>query len=121
MARQLFKQVLAMPVYLCLSQVGYTAEHALKTNPFARSVEVQEEVNAAASQTAAQKDSIPFVLRGTMMAGPQSLANISGVIVPLGEVINGYRLVGVHEREVVLLKDNDRRVLTVDGDTEGDR
>ena len=85
MARQLFKQVLAMPVFMCLSQVGYTAEHALKTNPFSRSVEVQEQVHAAASRTAAQKDSIPFVLRGTMMAGPQSLANISGVVVSLGD------------------------------------
>lgn len=121
MARQFFKQALAMPVFLCLSQVGYTAEHGLKTNPFARSAEVQERVHAPAAQTAAQKDSVPFVLRGTMMAGQQSLANISGVIVPLGEVINGYRLVGVHEREVVLLKDNDRRILTVDGDTEGNR
>lgn len=110
-----------MLVFMCLSQAGYSAEHELKTNPFARSVGVQKQAHALASQPAAQDVSVPFVLRGTMVAGQQSLANISGVIVPLGEEINGYKLVSVQEREVVLRKDNDRKVLTVDVDTEGGR
>ena len=119
MARRSSKQTLSMLIFMCLSQAGYSAEHELKTNPFARSVEVQEQAYSPASQPAAQDVSVPFVLRGTMVAGQQSLANISGVIVPLGDEINGYKLVGVQEREVVLLKDADRRVLTVDGDTGG--
>ena len=63
---------------------------------------------------------MPFVLRGTMVAGQRSLANISGVVVSLDEEINGYRLVDVRQREVVLQRHDDRRVLTVDQETEGD-
>ena len=62
---------------------------------------------------------MPFVLRGTMVAGQQSLANISGVIVSLGEEINGYKLVAIHQREVVLMRGDERRILSVDNKDEG--
>jgi hypothetical protein len=54
-----------------------------------------------------------------MVAGQQSLANISGEIVSLGDEINGYKLVGIQQREIVLLKNNERRVLSVDDAKEG--
>ena len=118
MARRFLKPGLAMVVCLCLSPASHAAEHELKTNPFARSVEVQAQ--APASPAVAEALSVPFVLRGTMVAGQRSLANISGVVVSLGEEINGYKLVDVRQREVVLQRQDDRRVLTVDQETEGD-
>ena len=117
MARRFMNQRLAMLVFVCLSQACYAGEHALKTNPFVKPVEIQNQ--AYALTPSIQEASVPFVLRGTMVAGQQSLANISGVIVSLGEEINGYKLVGIQQREVVLLKDTDRRVLTVDDEREG--
>ena len=118
MARRLLKPELAILVCMCLPQASHSAGHELKTNPFARSVEVQAQVSA--SPAVAEELSVPFVLRGTMVAGQQSLANISGVVVSLGEEINGYKLVDVQQREVVLQRHDDRRVLTVDQETEDD-
>ena len=117
MVERFLKQVLSMLIFMCVLHAGHAAEHALKANPFVRPVDVQDQ--ARPSEPVVQEPPVPFVLRGTMVAGQQSLANISGVIVPLGEEINGYRLVGVQEREIILLKGNDRRILSVDVDKEG--
>jgi hypothetical protein len=54
-----------------------------------------------------------------VVAGQQSLANISGVVVSLGEEINGFKLVSIKQREAILLRNNDRRVLSVDDGIEG--
>ena len=118
MAKLSAKLLLAMVVVLCLTQVSHAEQsvHALKINPFARPLESQ--ASQAQPVSYEQTDSVPFVLRGTMMAGQQSLANISGVIVSLGGEINGYKLVAIHQREVVLLRDNERRILSVDDKNE---
>jgi hypothetical protein len=114
MARRLTARKLAVVITLCLTQVCYAGQsvHALKINPFARPVDSQ--ASPAQSVLSGEVASVPFVLRGTMVAGQQSQANISGVIVSLGGEINGYRLVAVHQREVVLLRDDERRILSVD-------
>jgi hypothetical protein len=119
MARLLVKKKLAMVVALNLARACYAAEdeHTLKTNPFERPLNSQE--NSAQSIKSEREEALPFVLRGTMVAGKQSLADISGLIVPLGNEVNGYRLVAVHQREVILLKNDERRILSVDGTNEG--
>ena len=121
MARLLAKRRCAMAIVMCLAQVCHADQNVpdLKINPFARPVDNQ--VNPADSAASGQAAQVPFVLRGTMVAGQQSLANISGVIVSLGEKINGYRLVAIHQREVELLKDDERRILSVDDNTENTR
>ena len=110
-----------MAIVMCLAQVCHADQNVpdLKINPFARPVDNQ--VNPTESAASGQAAQVPFVLRGTMVAGQQSLANISGVIVSLGEKINGYRLVAIHQREVELLKDDERRILSVDDNTENTR
>jgi hypothetical protein len=45
-------------------------------------------------------------LHGVMMAGPDSIANVEGSMVRIGESIQGYRLVAVHERAAVFEKDS---------------
>ena len=121
MARLLAKRRLAIVIVMCLAQVCHAGQSVpgLKINPFARPFDNQ--VSPADSAASGQAAQVPFVLRGTMLAGQHSLANISGVIVSLGEKINGYRLVAIHQREVELLKDDERRILSVDDDTEGNR
>ena len=114
MARLLATRKLAVVITICLTQVCYAGQsvHALKINPFARPVDSQ--ASPPQSIPSGEVASVPFVLRGTMVAGQQSLANISGVIVSLGGEINGYKLVAIHQREVVLLRDDERRILSVD-------
>jgi hypothetical protein len=112
-------KLLAPIVVLTLTQVGHAGQggYALKINPFVRPLET----HASRTQPAAseKESAVPFVLRGTMVAGKRSLANISGVIVSLGKDINGYTLAVVHQREVVLVKGDERRILSVDGEDEG--
>ncbi len=52
-------------------------------------------------------------LRATMVAGQASMANVDGVLVILGEQLDGFTLVDVRERSAVFEKDSVRRVLTI--------
>lgn len=53
------------------------------------------------------------VLRATLVAGDDSLANLGGTILKLGEETHGYRLVEVRDREAVFEKGGSRLVLTL--------
>lgn len=121
MARLTVKQRLAIVSIMCITTVSYAgeSEQVLKTNPFARPADSQKRFDALDGTE--QLSSVPLVLRGTVVAGQQSLANISGVVVSLGEEINGYKLVAIQQREAILLKNGDRRVLSVDDKKEGGR
>ncbi len=50
-------------------------------------------------------------LRGVLLAGPDSLVNIDGEVLALGEEIRGYRLVEVGERSAVLAREGVRVVI----------
>lgn len=52
-------------------------------------------------------------LHGVMLAGPDSIANVEGVMVRIGESIQGYRLVAVHERAVVFEKNSTTFTLAI--------
>ena len=111
----------AMVLIMCATAVSYAggSTYVLKTNPFVRAVDNQKQLDV--SESAEQSGAMPLVLRGTVVAGQRSLANISGVVVSLGGEINGYKLVAIQQRQAVLLKNNDRRVLLVDDEKEGGR
>ena len=47
-------------------------------------------------------------LLAVMAAGPDSIANVDGVMVRIGDEVNGYRLVEVHERYAVFEKNKTR-------------
>ena len=48
-----------------------------------------------------------------MVAGQASMANVDGVLVTLGEQLDGFTLVEVRERSAVFERDTVRRVLTI--------
>ena len=87
----------------------------LKTNPFERPL-IKESV--ADPQSTAEAPSTAMALRGTMAAGRYSLADISGEILAIGQQVNGYTLVAVHEHHVVLQKDAIKTTLSIDKDVE---
>lgn len=80
----------------------------LHINPF-----LQPRTVASTSKTAQSDDGVSMQLRGIMLAGEHSLANIGGKIVGVGDEINGYRLIAVNERGVVLDRDGTRKELGV--------
>lgn len=69
-------------------------------NPFARPVPGSESKLAPSSEM----DAPPFELRATLTAGLDSLVNIGGEIVALGDVFNGYRLIAVGEGNAVFAR-----------------
>ncbi len=82
---------------------GYAAQ--LLHDPFAPPdfEPQQEDVKNNAEQAVKREDWRPE-LRATMRAGRQSMANIDGRIVRIGEEIDGFRLVKVHERDAFFVK-----------------
>ena len=57
-------------------------------------------------------------LFSTLRAGIRSMANVSGRILKIGEKIEGYKLIEVNERSVILIKNQQRTRLTLDGTDE---
>ncbi|MEC5217189.1 hypothetical protein RCH09_002146 [Actimicrobium sp. GrIS 1.19] len=53
-------------------------------------------------------------LRAVMLDRDQSLVNIGGKILAVGESVNGYTLVTVRERSAILIKDGIRITLMLD-------
>ena len=51
-------------------------------------------------------------LRATLVGGAQSMANLGGTILNIGDEAHGYRLIEVGEGEAVFSKGNGRVVLT---------
>ena len=105
----LFASVLVSLATVCGAEGSQTT---LQTNPFERPpvVELQENMGMNNSHSA----SPTLQLRATMQAGPRSLADISGTIIGIGQKIDGYQLISVGERNVVLSKNGISKTLSVD-------
>ena len=87
----------------------------LHKNPFAHPLaESSQPVVGAAD--AAPEATAPLELRGTMLAGAGSLANIGGLILGIGQEVDGYRIVSIDERQVVIEKNGEQRTLTLDNE-----
>lgn len=78
-------------------------------NPFERPVELQARATGGEAPTLMAKGALE--LRGVLLAGSESQANISGRIMALGEELDGYRLVSVSSEEVELRRDGEKIVL----------
>jgi len=62
-----------------------------------------------------------FVLRGTLVAGKSSMANVSGKIIYVGESVDGYRLLSIEEGKVVLVKNNKNITLRMEDKPVGEQ
>ena len=59
-------------------------------------------------------------LNAVLAAGSDSIANVDGVMVRIGESVQGYRLVAVNDRSAVFEKNNARVTLTLRAGPKGD-
>jgi hypothetical protein len=76
---------------------------------------------ASVSEAGVAKPSVQQVwapkLTATLRAGKNSMANVDGKIIKLGETINDYKLIAVYERSAVFVKNKQRTQLTIDNKT----
>ena len=79
------------------------AEHLVRDN---RSPSLDRENNRA------------WLLKGIMLAGDASQADIDGQLIAIGETVRGYTLVDIETRKVVLQKEGVTKVVSLD-DQEG--
>jgi hypothetical protein len=105
----LFAGVLASLATMCRAEDTWTV---LQTNPFERPAVAEKQENMAANSS--PPVALTLQLRATMQAGSSSLANISGLILGIGQEIEGHQLVSVGERSVVLSKNGSLKTLSVD-------
>ncbi|MBT8120899.1 MAG: hypothetical protein KJO10_00075 [Gammaproteobacteria bacterium] len=91
---------------------------ALRTNPFIVPVNAAD---AQVNKTVDKHKTTNMKLRATVVAGSRSQANIDGVIIGLGEDVNGYQLAEVHARSVVLEQNGTRKEILIDEGDESNR
>ncbi len=91
------------------------AGDSLKHDPFARPLLSAPLPSNTIAGTVAEEE-MPWnpQLIAVMVAGKDSLVNLDGVIIRLGEENDGYRLVQVRDREAVFKKGNKRIVLNME-------
>lgn len=102
-----------MIIAVMTATAGQAADQyvALRTNPFINPGNVTD---ARSNKAADKRKTTAMELRATVVAGSRSQANIGGVIVGLGEGVNGYRLAEVHARRVVLEQNGTRKEILID-------
>jgi hypothetical protein len=97
---------------LLIGALAVRAEEAppvLEHDPFQPPARLREAVSGNTAPRAATASA--GNLLATVVAGDDSMANVGGVTVKLGEELDGYRLVEVSERRAVFERDGKRRVL----------
>lgn len=89
---------------------GETLHHDPFIRPLLTSLPI---INAKAADVTVEEAIWNPALTAVMVAGKNSLANVDGVIVKLGDEIDGYRLMQVKDYEAIFKKGNKRVVLTI--------
>jgi len=90
-----------------------TGQVPLHINPFSQPI-LADEPAAGNGSPIMEGNTASLELRGTMLAGKNSVANIGGNILGIGQTINGYTVVAVEDRKVTLEKGETRKELSVD-------
>ena len=87
---------------------------SLKHDPFKKPKFLEKVEPQANAVTEAKETPMEGELRATITAGAQSMVNVDGVILTLGEEMSGYRLIEVREREAVFERHGKRELLSID-------
>lgn len=115
-------RLLILAIGLCLSTLTPVAAEQqirLKFDPFNRpDLETLPKPIAVKIEEEKLPDVWEARLYATIRSGSNSLANVNGNIIAIGESIEGYRLVEVHERIAVFMKKGKRYILNLDGTKE---
>ena len=121
--RARMRMALATALALCLPGAAWAQAERLLHDPFARpalsELRKPQPLLVPGTEQAAALAPAPAPwnpeLTAVMVAGRQSIANLDGEMVGIGEKIHGYVLVEVREDEVVLVKDKKRLVVPMRG------
>lgn len=106
--------------FLCFCCFPAAAEEQYQVNrvrhdPFQKpAIQEKKDIEQTASENSATAQSQTPKLIATMRAGKNSMANVNGKIIKLGQTINGYKLVRVEARRAMFEKNRKYNYLTID-------
>ncbi len=108
-----------IPFYACLVACCTMVEtvgsaQLLRNDPFKQPEHIPEPKKVAVNDTKSDREVWFPQLRATMRAGQRSMANIDGEIIKIGEKINGFELVEVHERDAFFVKNGVKYHVSMD-------
>jgi hypothetical protein len=89
----------------------------LKTNPFMRPT-LDDSASYNTNTTANTASAGSMRLRGIMLANNNSLADIDGKIINIGQQVNGYTLIAVKQRHIVLDRNGIQITLSIDSESD---
>ncbi len=114
--RHLLLSIFALSVLFTGGVLAEETAYVLQSNPFARPfLEKSKEVRPMLEpEPSSLKD---LELRATMVAKGDSFANVGGLILGIGEEIEGYRLVSVENEKAVFSKGDEFITLTLDSES----
>lgn len=115
------KNILIINLLVCIAGFAPGAgagevAYVLQTNPFEQPVLPEPAASRPVGEPEPPLQDLE--LRATMTAGRDSAANVGGVIVGIGEEIEGYRLVSVEDEQAVFSKDGETITLTLDNEAD---
>lgn len=111
------KSILYLLLFFCsLSVMGeeYSQVPRVLRDPFQKPNIPEKNIEGPEAVKAQTQQPWTPQLKATLRAGRNSMANLNGKIIKLGETINGYQLLGVGERSAILVKNNKRLQLTIE-------
>ena len=116
-ARLVIRILYLSAVLVSLPGLAQAQADGLKHDPFVRPMLAPRPASAAAGPANTVNAPVPEPvwkpeLRAIMMAGPKSIVNVEGTLVRIGEEIDGYRLVEVHEETAVFVNNGKRVTLS---------
>ena len=114
--RHFLLSIFALPVLFAEAVVAEEAVYMLQSNPFARPF--VEKSTEAKPMLAPKPPSLQDLeLRATMVTKGASFANVGGMILGIGEEMEGYRLVSVENEKAVFSKGDEFITLTLDSES----
>lgn len=112
--RKSFLYLLTFVCSFCVSGGEYYQAIRVLHDPFQKPNIPEKNIEEPEAAKAPTQQAWMPQLKATLRAGRNSMANLNGKIIKLGETINGYKLIGVGERSAILVKNNQRLELTIE-------
>ena len=117
------RRLAALPLAAALAMLAPAAlgqGRSLQHDPFARPALGALPATTSTGAASRRAPTAPAVgpklnLQAVLVAGPNSIANVDGVMVRVGDAIQGYRLVEVEHRSAVFEKNGARFTLGIGG------
>lgn len=116
--KNLIVSVASLSLFSFLIVATTLQSEELKHNPFMQKDAVFSEDKVIGAKSSGQVEKPDFTLRGLIISH-NSMVNVDGEILAIGDELKGYRLVTINEDSAVFLRRGERFIIGLDEEVEG--